>query len=457
MGRLTSVSDMVELGSRIRKQRRLKKMSQSDLAGDELSHSYISLLESGKRTPSEDVLRRIAVRLECEPAYLLECLAPDPSGSLETELSYAEMSLADGAPQVALDAFVAVRERAGEEAPAEVRSAAGFGVARSLEALGRLEEALVEYERLRDGDTDGSGSVSDLAVVIALCRCYRELGDLAHAVELAESKLADLQRLGIPASVTAVELTSTLVGLYTERGDLHRAGYLASRAIEQAERLTDDRARGAAYWNASLVAHRAGRAADAVAFVRRALALYAEGEDQRAMARLRNAYAVVLLDAETPDAVAAREQLTLAERELSRHGSTVDQAYCQTALARADLALDDSAGAADRARSALALLGTGHRLQTARTLLVLARAELRQGRPERAREACERAALTLEASEATRQAGFAWAELAEIQQDAGDVRGSLEAYRESLRCLGYRSGGIPAAVTEPRGGTAAAD
>ncbi len=284
-------------------------------------------------------------------------------------------------------------------------------------------------------------------MVIALCRCYRELGDLAHAVELAESKLTDLQRLDIPSSVTAIELMSTLVGLYTERGDLHRAGYLASRAIEQAEQLTDNRARGAAYWNASLVAHRNGRAADALTFIRKALALYAEGEDQRAMARLRNAYAVVLLDAETPDAPAAKQQLTLAEQELDQHGSTVDQAYCQTAMARADLALDDSAAAADRARSALTLLGTGHRLQSARALLVLARAELRQGHAERARAACERAALSLEASEATRQAGFAWAELAEIQQESGDERGSLAAYRESLRCLGYRSGTVSA--TEP--------
>ncbi|MFI1760697.1 helix-turn-helix domain-containing protein [Streptomyces sp. NPDC020800] len=447
---------MAELGSRIRRQRRLRRMSQTDLAGSDLSHSYISLLESGKRTPSEEVLRRIAARLECEPGYLLECLAPELPGSLEVEVSYAEMSLANGEPEAALNAFLGVRERVGDDGPADIRSTAGFGVARSLEALGRLEEALVEYERLRETDTENQGqtssAVADLTVVIALCRCYRELGDLAHAVELAESKLADLQRLDIPSSVTAIELMSTLVGLHTERGDLHRAGYLASRAIEQAEQLTDNRARGAAYWNASLVAHRNGRAADALTFIRKALALYGEGEDQRAMARLRNAYAVVLLDAETPDAPAAKEQLTLAEQELDRHGSTVDQAYCQTAMARADLALDDCTAAADRARSALTLLGTGHRLQSARALLVLARAELRQGHAERARAACERAALSLEASEATRQAGFAWAELAEIQQESGDERGSLAAYRESLRCLGYRSGSVSAA--EPARATA---
>ncbi|WP_093480467.1 MULTISPECIES: helix-turn-helix domain-containing protein [unclassified Streptomyces] len=444
---------MAELGSRIRRQRRLRRMSQTDLAGSDLSHSYISLLESGKRTPSEEVLRRIAARLECDPGYLLECLASEPPGNLEVEISYAEMSLANGEPEAALTTFLAAREKAGDGGPAEVRSAVGFGVARSLEALGRLEEALVEYERLREAGTDHQGqpasAVADLTVVIALCRCYRELGDLAHAVELAESKLADLQRLEIPPSVTAIELMSTLVGLYSERGDLNRAGYLAARAIEEAEQLTDSRARGAAYWNASLVAHRNGRAADALTFVRKALALYAEGEDQRAMARLRNAYAVVLLDAETPDAAAAKQQLTLAEQELDRHGSTVDQAYCQTAMARADLALDDSAAAADRARSALNLLGTGHRLQSARALLVLARAELRQGHAERARAACERAALSLEASEATRQAGFAWAELAETQQASGDERGSLASYRESLRCLGYRSSTVPAAEPTP--------
>ncbi|MGZ4598010.1 MAG: helix-turn-helix domain-containing protein, partial [Actinomycetes bacterium] len=38
--------------ARLRARRREVGLSQSDLAGDELSSSYISLIESGKRTPT---------------------------------------------------------------------------------------------------------------------------------------------------------------------------------------------------------------------------------------------------------------------------------------------------------------------------------------------------------------------------------------------------------------------
>lgn len=431
------MSDLEELGSRIRRQRRRLGISQANLAGDELSHSYVSLLEAGKRTPSPEVLRRLAERLECEPEYLLSCLSRRRPDGLELELGYAEMALANGEPQAALDAFTAAHDRAGESE--SDRRTAQFGIARSLEGLGELERAVTHYEDLRGHGLHRCATPSDLQVTVALCRCYRELGDLTRGVELAEGELAELERAGVPLPVVGVELLSTLVGLYCERGDVTRAAYLASQALERAQGLTDSRALGAAYWNASMVAAEAGRPSDALAFIRRALALYAEGENERALARLRNAYATVLLGMETPDAAAAKDLLVQASEQIAMHGSAVDMAYCRTGLAQAQLVLGEYADAVAQARRALELLGSAHRLQSARALLVLASAELRQSHPEQAKHACERAALMLEASGASRQAGFAWAELAEVLDASGDSRRALAAYRQSLRCLGHQS------------------
>jgi len=61
----------VSLGERVRTQRVQRLLSQSELASrTELSGSYLSLIESGRRTPTPEVLQRIAEALECSPEYL---------------------------------------------------------------------------------------------------------------------------------------------------------------------------------------------------------------------------------------------------------------------------------------------------------------------------------------------------------------------------------------------------
>ncbi|WP_063770935.1 helix-turn-helix domain-containing protein [Streptacidiphilus neutrinimicus] len=435
------MADPQHLGSHIRQLRRAAGLSQIDLAGGNLSPSYISLLEAGKRTPSDEVLHQLAERLGCEPEALLRHLRadqPDPE-RLQIDLRYAEISLRNGDPKAALEAYTAVRDRAPENSQDPTRLAADLGVAEALEHDGRLEEAIGHYEALLARAGRGATLVPRLKITVALCRCYRELGNLAHAIDVGTAALAELEALQLAPTVLGVELVSTLVGLHCERGDLHRAGYLAGNAIGQAEAVSDRKALGAAYWNASVVAHRCGDTGDALTLIERALAIYAEGDDARALARLRNAYAVVLLQSDTPDVGAARDQLNRSAELLADHGSTVDQAYCHTALARAELLDGEGEAALEHARQALELLGDGHRLQTARALLVMAAARFHLGRDDAAEADAERAALLLEASDAGRQAASAWNDLAEIMQVAGHAERAAHAYQQSLRCLGQRS------------------
>jgi tetratricopeptide (TPR) repeat protein len=398
----------------------------------------VSLLEAGKRTPSLDVLAQLAKRLGCDLSELTGSPAVPSIGDLEVKLKCAEMALNNGDPQTALDSYRSVQGTATADAQPEIWYKAEHGVARALEHAGQLEEAVAHLENLRSVSVNRPDLVSQLTVVIALCRCYRELGDLTHAIELAEATLEELQKLQLEPTVIGVELLSTLVGVYTERGDLHRASYLATKAIDQAGSITDSRALGAAYWNASVVMHRKGNTADAVVLIEKALAVYAEGDDERALARLRNAYAMVLLQSETPQPRAAHEELERSLASLRSVGSSIDIAYCLSALARAELRLDNLAAAIEYAEEALRLLGTEHRLQSARNHLMLAAARLAQGDREAAQQACERGALMLEASEAKRQAGFAWAELAEILELCGEVERAVWAYRQSMRCMGHR-------------------
>ncbi|MFJ9621733.1 helix-turn-helix domain-containing protein [Streptomyces sp. NPDC101181] len=426
------------IGERIRRLRRAAGMSQADLAGDAMSTSYISLLEAGKRVPSTDVLAQLARRLGCDPSDLTGI----PPGSVVTEfrfeLSYAEMALNNGDPEASLNAYRDVQKKVSLDDQPEIWYKAEHGMARSLEHGGRLEEAAVRLERLLTASLDHPDLVPRLPTVIALCRCYRELGDLSRAIEVAEATLAEWEDMRLAPTVVGVELLSTLVGVYMERGDLHRAAYLANQAITQAAVVTDSRALGAAYWNASVVMHRNGNTADALTLIEKALAIYAEGDDQRALARLRNAYAMVLLHSDTAQPEVAREVLDQSLASLREVGSNVDIAYCLSALAQVELRLGNAANAIDHANRALELLGSDHRLQSARNHLVLAAAQLALGDKESARDAYERGALMLEASEASRQAAFAWAELAEILKLCGEDERAVWAYRQSVRCMGHR-------------------
>lgn len=427
-----------DVGARIRRLRRAAGLSQADLAGDGLSPSYISLLEAGKRTPSVEVLAALAKRLGCDASELTGATVEASVNELQVELNYAEMALNNGDPQAALEAYQSVQGSVTADSQPEIWYKAEHGIARALEHAGRLEEAVTRLEALRSHSVRRPDLVSRLSLVIALCRCYRELGDLSHAIELAESTLRELEELQLAPTVIGVELLSTLVGVYMERGDLNRARYLATKAIDQADTITDSRALGAAYWNASVVMHRNGQTADALVLIEKALAIYAEGEDERALARLRNAYAMVLLQSETPQPETARQVLEQSLAALRDVGSSVDVAYCLSALAHAELRLGNAPDAIQHAERALSLLGPDHRLQSARNHLVLAAARLAQGERAAAQESYERGALMLEASEASRQASFAWAELAEILQLCGDDERAVWAYRQSLRCMGHR-------------------
>ena len=61
---------MTEFGERLRQLRRAAGLSQTQLAGEDLSPSYVSLLETGKRQPSPDVVQTLALRLGCSADVL---------------------------------------------------------------------------------------------------------------------------------------------------------------------------------------------------------------------------------------------------------------------------------------------------------------------------------------------------------------------------------------------------
>ena len=63
---------MTTLGEKIKALRKEKRLTQTQLAGSELTKSMLSQIENGKATPSMKTLQYLASKLECEASFLLE-------------------------------------------------------------------------------------------------------------------------------------------------------------------------------------------------------------------------------------------------------------------------------------------------------------------------------------------------------------------------------------------------
>src|ERR671926_1007557 len=84
---------MSTFADRLKALRRSAGLSQTELAGDGISPSYVSLLESGRRTPSPGVAALLAAKLGCSVSQLLEGEPSERERRMQLELAYAELAL----------------------------------------------------------------------------------------------------------------------------------------------------------------------------------------------------------------------------------------------------------------------------------------------------------------------------------------------------------------------------
>jgi tetratricopeptide (TPR) repeat protein len=412
-------------------------LSQAQLALPELSDSYVSLIESGKRIPTPDVVRLLARKLGCSASYLASGIDEEAQDRMRETLEYAEIALQNGEAAEARDRVAALLDDDDLASLPEYARRARWAYALALEATGALDEAIGEFAALTAVLSPDYDTEEWIRLNIAMSRCHREKGDPARSVAVAEGAFARVAARPGPWSDETVKLGATLVGAYLERGDLVSGAQLAERLIEQADAIGSPGARMAAYWEAAIVARYQADFEKAVTYGERALALLGEAADLRNLSRLRGEYGTLMLLARPDDAERARDELQRATREMTATAAGgIDIARCLTELARAELALGQPRKAADRATEALDLLGDDPRPATAGALIVLAEARVRLGRPESAIEVLDRAMECLRQMEPSREAAEGWFNLAELLSQTGDEERRAEAYRRALTCAG---------------------
>ncbi|SEN06696.1 helix-turn-helix domain-containing protein [Nonomuraea pusilla] len=432
------------IGDRVRGLRLNRRMSQAQLAGPDLSDSYVSLIESGKRTPTPVVARLLAERLGCTTEFLLHGIEPRQRIDTELGLRHAELELQHGDPGVAADRFTEIVKAADEE-NAMLTAHARFGRARALEAQGRLGQAVEAYERLRKEAAAHPERLADLPITIALSRCYQRAGDRLRARDLAADALRQAERLSITQGEIAVDLAAALVETGSENGFPHLSYVKDVLDVSGPPEVVDRSGEILALWNASIAAS-AGE--DSALAVRLADDAITAGRQTRLALQLaRAAMHWARLESSPIDeaerlVAGATRAFAAVPAAAAEHGESL------VVHGRVRLRAGDPAKAGELAAAALELAQDGSGTTPVEARLVLATVALDLGGD--AGEHLLRAGELLDELDrpvfgSDRQAARCWRELGDLYGRAGSRPQQTAAYRRALEAAGVRS--VMAGVT----------
>ncbi|MEV4470542.1 helix-turn-helix domain-containing protein [Nonomuraea sp. NPDC049504] len=428
------------IGDRVRGLRLNRRMSQAQLAGPDLSDSYVSLIESGKRTPTPVVARLLAERLGCTTEFLLHGIEPRQRIDTELGLRHAELELQHGDPATAADRFTEIVKAADEE-NAMLTAQARFGRARALEAQGRLGQAVEAFERLRREAAAHPERLADLPLTIALSRCYQQAGDRLRARDLAATALAQAERLRITQGELAVELAAALVEARGESETDSPALAYVKQVLDTAgvPQVVDRSAEIRALWHASAAAAAGEDSALAVALA-----------DDAIMAGRPTRLALVLAGAAMHWARMGVGPIEEAER-LAGEAVSAFSVFPATAReygeslivhARVKLRAGDLVGAGELAVKASGLDHDGSGTTAAEAHLVLATVAFEQagdasGQLRDAYELLDTLDRPVFGSD--RQAARCWRELGDLYGRGESRALQTAAYRKALEAAGVRS------------------
>ncbi len=424
------------LGNRIRQVRRLRGLTQTDLARPNLTKSFISLLESGRTYPSVGTLVMLADRLQTSLALLLLDDSELPREITLTLLHLARTTGGRGVDSVdaVLSAAAALAERA-DDLQAEImltRSDIAASQGRTVEAGKLLTEALawVRKRKLRPYEPR----------IIARLASYAQQGnDPEIARARLEEALNQFRATRTLRSVDGCDAMLTYAAILLDGGKPVRALRVFQDVARVAERQDLPVIRGRAYIGmarAHLLAGRAQETADALRHAKSALEGITDFPDLsrtlRALADLQAA-AGHPHDAQTSLQQALRLSEQFPDARL-RAALLADLANVSAHLGR----YDDAASAAKNALDLLRAHPDAH--QRGRLLLTLARVARSQKRSKQAIEQFRDAIALF-------KKGRHQAELAESARELGMY---LKEHGEHAEAAEYLAMAITAEKTRSR-------
>ncbi|MEW1749163.1 helix-turn-helix domain-containing protein [Streptomyces angustmyceticus] len=395
----------------MREVRRAQGLSQGDLAGDDLSPSYVSLVENGRRIPGAKIARSLAQRL----GTTVEALSAtdEPGDRLTRRLGLVGQLVAARASQLAGDWPAARRQLESVVAEAgagqdEVRWEARWELAT---VLGRLDDAARHEAALRqllDDPLTRSAPVLHARVAVELAQLLRAAGRLADGVRFAEEAVRVTGELE-PGRPERAQARVALLSVSVDSGEWSRAEQLGAELQEEVAPLPAGELRASALWAVAGAQYLGGHPDRALELLAEAEQLLAATDGMRLRLRLARARTLLALAAGPQDqADALLERARQAAALVDTPSTRIWLAVLETAAA---LRRQQPAAAAGHAAAIDPDAGALTPLDRARCLLHLARARRADGAGEAAEADFKKAAEGYEQAGAFRLALESWREL----------------------------------------------
>lgn len=338
-------------GTKVRRMRLARGLSQGALAGEGMSVGYLSRLERGERPPTPGAVAHLSARLGVPPSAFDD--GPAASGRRLARL-LAESTSGDAAclPRIEQQLSEALDHL--DESLPEERWQALWLLAEHSSRQGDLSTELDRLHRLADVGDELAAPDLAARVQTRLARCHRAHGDMEaaqyHATlalsAVGEHELGALER--VPALLAAVSIEAEL-GRFVE-AETHMA-----EALRLVPEVPGPLA-AQTLWTAAGVASRQGDQIRAQRLLDDALGLLSSHDDLTLWMRLRLAAASLHLRPEPPDTVAAASRLAEAEPAVSLIGTELHRQELLSLKARLAFATGDF----DAARAHVTALDAGN-------------------------------------------------------------------------------------------------
>jgi transcriptional regulator with XRE-family HTH domain len=423
-----------EFGRRLRRMRAGLGLSQRDLASGAVNQSYISLLESGARVPTLDVVAHLAKVLNVSLRELAGDIdpvlddvpaatgaepvrarpAPEPPGP---ELLVPELLVTSAIDQGDLDQagrllteIYAAAVEAGEPHRILTR---GLDLERILEMRGdRTARHALLSELMPVAEAAGVAEAR-VRIRVSLSAAARDVGRLDEAfghLELAEREIG---ATAFRDGAEHVKLLAVHISVLADSGGGAEVVRLVNTMLEMAGALGSPAISGRAFWAGSLALAAAGETDRSLELLDGARRMLADPRTSlRDWARFSRAAVSILLD------VGADPELVETHMVAARAATAAESGPEANRLAALEVRYAIAAGRPERAVEMAAQVEPGllMGLDGVRFLHALGSALARLGRTEEAAATLRRAAGLAEEISAYRRAARLWRELSALTQ-----------------------------------------
>src|SRR5712692_9772637 len=186
--RAPGVRREIVIGTRVRRLRLARGMTQKELADPKYTYAYVSYIESGRRNPSKEAVEHLASKLGVTTDELLTGRPADLIPKLELRLQEARVAMSEGRVELADETFRSVRKEAKRYHLPRLEAKAEEGLGLWFERRSQPEDALAHHQSAQEllrslPPTEWVDAVAGMA------RCFEALGDARYAIFILESHL----------------------------------------------------------------------------------------------------------------------------------------------------------------------------------------------------------------------------------------------------------------------------